>query len=85
MDCIDQSVEIDDALVSFINSSWFSPISSIYIRRYICSSKTENRIHANSKFIGNWVATESRRKNTLQNSVGVVPGVVTSQISQTSL
>ena len=28
---IDQSVEIDDTLVSFIDLSWFLPISSIYI------------------------------------------------------
>ena len=31
IDCIDQSVEIDDTLVSFICLSWFLPISSIYI------------------------------------------------------
>ena len=38
IDCIDQSVEIDDTLVSFFNLSWFLPISSIYIGKYICSS-----------------------------------------------
>ena len=38
IDCIDQSVEIDDTLVSFIDLSWFLPIPSIYIGRYICSS-----------------------------------------------
>ena len=38
IDCIDQSVEIDDTLVSFIDLSWFLPISSIYIARYIWSS-----------------------------------------------
>ena len=38
IDCIDQSVEIDDTLVSFIDLSWFLPISSIYIGRYICPS-----------------------------------------------
>ena len=38
IDCIDQSVEIDDTLVSFIDLSWFLPISSIYIGRYICLS-----------------------------------------------
>ena len=41
-ECIDQSVEIDDTLVLFIDLSWFLPISSIYNGRYICSSKNEN-------------------------------------------
>ena len=41
IDCIDQSVEIDDTLVSFIDLSWFLPILSICIGRYICSSKNE--------------------------------------------
>ena len=36
IDCIGQSVEIDDTLVSFIDLSWFLPISSIYIAH--CSS-----------------------------------------------
>ena len=38
IDCIDQSVEINDALVSFIDLSSFLPISSIHIGRNICSS-----------------------------------------------
>ena len=38
IDWINQSVEIDDTLVSFIDLSWFLPISSIYIERYSCSS-----------------------------------------------
>ena len=38
IDRIDQSVEIDDTLVSFIDLPWFLPISSIYMRRCICSS-----------------------------------------------
>ena len=38
IDCMDQLVEIDDTLVSFIDLSWFLPISSIYIGRYICLS-----------------------------------------------
>ena len=38
IDCIDQMVEIDDTLVSFIDLSWFLPISSIFIGRYICPS-----------------------------------------------
>ena len=38
IDCIDQWAEIDDTLASFIDLSWFLPISSIYIGRYICSS-----------------------------------------------
>ena len=63
--CNDQSVEIDDTLVSFIDLFWFWPISSIYIGRYICSSKNENWIHANSKFIDNWVAIKSQRTKHL--------------------
>ena len=39
IDCIHQSVEIDDTLVSFIDLSRFLPISSIHIARNICSSK----------------------------------------------
>ena len=39
IDCIDQSVEIDDTLVSFIHLFWFLPISSIYIGRYILFMK----------------------------------------------
>ena len=61
IDCIDQSVEIDDTLVSFIDLSRFLPIPSIYVERYICSSKNENWLHASSKFVDNWVAIESRR------------------------
>ena len=38
IDCIAQSVEIDDTLFSFIDLSWFLPISSIHIWRNICSS-----------------------------------------------
>ena len=38
IDCIDQSVEIDDTLIAFIDLTWFLPISSVYIGRYICSS-----------------------------------------------
>ena len=63
--CNDQSVEIDDTLVSFIDLFWFWPLSSIYIGRYICSSKNENWIHANSKFIDNWVAIKSQRTKHL--------------------
>ena len=37
IDCIDQSVEIDDKIVSFLNLSSFLPILSIYIGGYICS------------------------------------------------
>ena len=39
IDCIDQSAEIDDTIVSFIDLSRFLPISSIHIGRNICSSK----------------------------------------------
>ena len=38
IDCIDQSVEIDDTLVAFIDLTGFLPISSIHIGRSICSS-----------------------------------------------
>ena len=31
INCIDQSIEIDDTLVLFIDLSWFLPISSIYM------------------------------------------------------
>ena len=64
IDCIDQSVEIDDTLVSFIDLSWLIPISAIYVGKYISSSvhqKIENWIHANRKFLDSWVVIESRR------------------------
>ena len=35
IDCIDQSVEIDDTLVSFIDLSWFLPISVIYWKKHL--------------------------------------------------
>ena len=39
IDCIDQSVEVDDKFVSLIYfACFFFPISSIYIGRYFCSS-----------------------------------------------
>ena len=38
IDSIDQSAEIDDTLVSFIDLSWFLPISSIHIGKNICPS-----------------------------------------------
>ena len=38
IDYIDQSVEIDDTLISFIDLSRFLPIPPIYIGTYICSS-----------------------------------------------
>ena len=41
IDRINQLAEINDTLVSFINSFQFLLISSIYIRRYICSSKVK--------------------------------------------
>ena len=38
IDSFDQSAEIDDTLVSFIDLSWFLPISSIHIGKNICPS-----------------------------------------------
>ena len=38
IDCIDQSVEIDDTLISSIDLSSFLPISMIHIRRKVCPS-----------------------------------------------
>ena len=38
IDCIDQSVEIDDTLISSIDLSWFLPISVIHIGRKVCPS-----------------------------------------------
>ena len=49
IDCIDQSVEIDDTLPSFGDLSWFLPISYIYLGRNIYSSV--HWIHANSKLL----------------------------------
>ena len=53
IDSIDQSVEIDDTVSSFIDLSWFLSISPIYsgryVRLFICSSKNENWIHTNGK------------------------------------
>ena len=38
IDCIDQSVEIDETLISSIDLSWFLPISVIHIGRKVCPS-----------------------------------------------
>ena len=65
IDSIDQSIEIDDTLVSFIDSSTidFTDFIDLYrkIHLFFCSSKNENWFHANSEFIDNWVAIESRK------------------------
>ena len=63
IDCIDQSVEIDDTLVSFIDLSRFyrfhrfisedTPVL-LFIHKW-------KLIHANSEFVDNGVAIESRR------------------------
>ena len=42
--CIDQSVEIDDTVVSFIDLSRFLPISSIYIGRFFCTSEISSSL-----------------------------------------
>ena len=63
---IDQSVEIDETLCSFIDLFWVLLFSPIYIERYvrlfICSSKNENwtHDHTNSKVCwGNdWVTID---------------------------
>ena len=65
-DCIDQSVEIDDTLVSFIDLSRFYRFHRFIYRKihlFFCSSKNENWFHPNSEFVDNWVAIESRIKD----------------------
>ena len=65
IDFIDQSVEIDDTLGSFIDLSRFYPFHRFLSEdTSFCSSvhpKIENWFHANSEFVDNWVAIESRR------------------------
>ena len=63
IDCIDQSVEIDDTLVSFIDLSRFYRFHrfTLEMHLFFCSPKTENWFHANSEFVDNGVAIESRR------------------------
>ena len=65
IDCIDQSVEIDDTLVSFIDLFLVGFTDFIDLHRkiylFICSSKNENWFHAGSKFVDNWVAIDSGR------------------------
>ena len=63
IDYIDQSVEIDDTLVSFIDLSRFcrfhrftSEDTSVF-----CSSKNKNSFQANCEFVDNCAAIESRR------------------------
>ena len=57
IDCIDQSVEIDDTLVSFIDLSRFYR----FHRFLFCSSQNEEWFHANSEFVVNRGAIEGRR------------------------
>ena len=65
IDFIDQSVEIDDTLGSFIDLSRFYRFHRFLSEdTSFCSSvhpKIENWFHANSEFVDNWVAIESRR------------------------
>ena len=44
IDCTNQSVEIDDTLVSFIDLSWFLPISSTYIGGYISHQERKTSV-----------------------------------------
>ena len=61
IDCIDQSVEIDDTLVSFIDLQYLDFTDSIDLYRKIhlsfCSSKNENWFHAIREFVDHWVAS----------------------------
>ena len=64
IDCIDQSVEIDDTLVSFFDLFKFYRFQRFLSggrHLFFCPSKNENWFHANSEFVDNWVASESRR------------------------
>ena len=64
IDCIDQSVEIDDTLVSFIDLSWFLPISSIRIGKNSCWSvhqKIKTEFMQKKKFIDSWEAIDSQK------------------------
>ena len=62
---IDQSVEIDDTLLSFIDLSRFYRFHRFYLKIHLffcsVSSKNENWFHANSEFVDNGIAIESRR------------------------
>ena len=65
IDCIDQSVVIDDTLVVFIDLSRFNQFHRFLSEDNLlfCSFKNENWFHANSGFVDNWVAIESLRIN----------------------
>ena len=62
---IDQSVEIDDTLLSFIDLSRFYRFHRFYLKIHLffcsVSSKNENWFHANSEFVDKGIAIESRR------------------------
>ena len=62
---IDQSIEIDDTLLSFIDLSRFYRFHRFYrkIHLFFCSvlSTNEKWFHANSEFVDNGIAIESRR------------------------
>ena len=62
IDYIDQSVEIDDTLDSFVDLYRF-----YRFHRFVSedASKNENWFHANTEFVDNWVAIESRINNLL--------------------
>ena len=65
IDRIDQSVEIDDTLLSFIDLYRFYRFHRFYLKIHLffcsVSSKNENWFHANSEFVDNGIAIESRR------------------------
>ena len=53
--CVNQWVEIDDTLVSFIDLSRFYRFHRFKSEDnlFFCSSKNENSFHANSEFVDN--------------------------------
>ena len=64
IDCIDQSIEIYDTLVSFIDSSRFHRFHRFISENasvLLFIQKWKNWFHANSEFIDNWVAIEDRK------------------------
>ena len=65
IDRIDQLVEIDDTLFSFIDLSRFYRFHRFYLKIHLffcsVSSKNENWFHVNSEFVDNGIAIESRR------------------------
>jgi hypothetical protein len=68
IDCIGQSVKIDDALVLSIDFSWFLPIWLIYIGRVFCLNHWVNHCNLLMQSRNNRWTAHKQKKNELNGN-----------------